>query len=73
MPLDPTKNPDWKIAEEAETRMKTVHEIGKELGLTEEELLPQGHYFGKIDFRKVLERLKDRPNGKYSQTVNISM
>ncbi len=72
MPLDPTKNPDWKIAEEAETRMKTVHEIGKELGLTEEELLPQGHYFGKIDFRKVLERLKDRPNGKYIDVTAIT-
>ncbi len=72
MPLDPIKNPDWKIAEEAETRMKTVHEIGKELGLTEEELLPQGHYFGKIDFRKVLERLKDRPNGKYIDVTAIT-
>jgi formate--tetrahydrofolate ligase len=72
MALDPTKNPDWKIAEEAESRMKTVHDIGKELGLTEEELLPQGHYFGKIDFRKVLARLKDRPNGKYIDVTAIS-
>ena len=72
MALDPTKNPDWKIAEEAETRMKTIHEIGKELGLTEEELLPQGHYFGKIDFRKVLKRLKDRPNGKYIDVTAIT-
>lgn len=72
MALDPTKNPDWKIAEEAESRMKTIHEIGNELGLTEEELLPQGHYFGKIDFRKVLERLKDRPNGKYIDVTAIT-
>jgi formate--tetrahydrofolate ligase len=72
MPLDPTKNPDWKIAEEAESRMKTIHEIGAELGLTKEELLPQGHYYGKIDFRKVLERLKDKPNGKYIDVTAIT-
>ena len=72
MALDPTKNPDWKIAEEAESRMKTIHEIGAELGLTKEELLPQGHYYGKIDFRKVLERLKDKPNGKYIDVTAIT-
>ena len=72
MALDPTKYADWQIAEEAETRMKTIHKIAKELGLTEEELLPQGHYFGKIDFRKVLARLKDKPDGKYIDVTAIT-
>ena len=72
MALDPTKHMDWEIAEEAETRMKTIYEIGEQLGLTKEELLPQGHYIGKIDFRKVLERLKDKPNGKYIDVTAIT-
>lgn len=72
MPLDPTKHADWEIAQEAEKSMKTIYEIGEKLGLTKEELLPQGHYIAKIDFRKVLERLKDAPNGKYIDVTAIS-
>jgi methylenetetrahydrofolate dehydrogenase (NADP+) / methenyltetrahydrofolate cyclohydrolase / formyltetrahydrofolate synthetase len=72
MPLDPTKHADWEIAQAAEKNMKTIYEIGEKLGLTKEELLPQGHYIAKIDFRKVLERLKDEPNGKYIDVTAIS-
>jgi methylenetetrahydrofolate dehydrogenase (NADP+)/methenyltetrahydrofolate cyclohydrolase/formyltetrahydrofolate synthetase len=72
MPLDPTKHLDWEIAEEAEKTMLTIYEVGEKLGLTKEELLPQGHYIAKIDFRRVLERLKDRPNGKYIDVTAIS-
>ncbi|WP_163340099.1 formate--tetrahydrofolate ligase [Desulfopila sp. IMCC35008] len=72
MSLDPTKHADWEIAEEAETRMLTIYQIGEKLGLTKEELLPQGHYIGKIDFQKVLARLKDKPDGKYIDVTAIS-
>ncbi len=72
MPLDPTKHADWEIAQDAEKSMKTIYEIGEKLGLTKEELLPQGHYIAKIDFRKVLERLKDKPDGKYIDVTAIS-
>ena len=72
MTLDPTKHKDWEIAEEAETRMQTIYQIGEKLGLTHEELLPQGHYIGKIDFQKVLARLKDKPNGKYVDVTAIT-
>ncbi len=72
MTLDPTKHKDWEIAEEAETRMQTIYQIGEKLGLTKEELLPQGHYIGKIDFQKVLARLKDKPNGKYIDVTAIT-
>ena len=72
MALDPKKHLDWEIAEDAETRMKKIYEIGATLGLTEDELLPQGHYIGKIDFKKVLARLKDKPNGKYIDVTAIS-
>ncbi|MCM2285432.1 MAG: formate--tetrahydrofolate ligase [Desulfobacula sp.] len=72
MALDPTKHKDWEIAEDAEKTMLTIYEIGEKLGLTKEELLPQGHYIAKIDFRKVLERLKDKPNGKYIDVTAIT-
>ncbi len=72
MVLDPTKHADWEIAEEAESRMKTVQQLGKELGLEQEELLPYGHYVAKIDFNKVLTRLADRPDGKYVDVTAIT-
>ncbi|KGO34042.1 MAG: formate--tetrahydrofolate ligase [Desulfoprunum sp.] len=70
--LDPTKHQDWEIAEDAEKTMKTIYEIGEQLGLTKDELLPHGHYIAKIDFRRVLERLKDKPNGKYIDVTAIT-
>jgi len=72
MALDPTKHADWEIAEEAETRMKTVYELGEQLGLKKDELLPQGHYIAKLDYRKILERLKDKPDGKYIDVTAIT-
>jgi formate--tetrahydrofolate ligase len=69
---DPTKNPDWKIAQAAERYMKPIKQIGEELGLTEEELLLHGHYVAKVDYKKVLERLKDRPDGKYIDVTAIT-
>ncbi|MCF6246715.1 MAG: formate--tetrahydrofolate ligase [Desulfobacula sp.] len=72
MALDPTKHLDWEIAEDAEKTMLTIYEIGEKLGLTKDELLPQGHYIAKIDFRAVLKRLKDKPDGKYIDVTAIS-
>lgn len=72
MPLDPTKNPDWKIAREAEKNMKTVQVLAAELGLRPDELLPYGHYIGKIDQAAVLRRLGDAPNGKYVDVTAIT-
>ena len=72
MALDPTKHADWEIAQEAETRMKKIYDIAEGYGLTKDELLPQGHYFGKIDYRAVLDRLKDKPDGKYVDVTAIT-
>lgn len=72
MPLDPTKHADWEIAEAAEATMKTVYQQAEELGLEKEELLPYGHYVAKIDYKKVLNRLKDRPDGKYINVTAIT-
>lgn len=72
MPLDPTKHADWEIAEAAEKNMKTVYQIAEELGLEKEELLPHGHYVGKLDFKKILNRLGDKPDAKYIDVTAIT-
>ena len=72
MPLDPTKHADWEIAEAAEANMKQVYQLAEELGLDKEELLPHGHYVAKVDYKKVLERLKDKPDGKYIDVTAIT-
>ncbi len=72
MPLDPTKHADWKIAEAAEANMKTVYQLGEELGLKKEELLPHGHYVGKVDFKSILNRLSEKPDGRYINVTAIT-
>lgn len=72
MVLDPKEYADWQIAEEAESRMKKVYQLGEELGLDQEELLPYGHYVAKLDYRKILDRTKDKPDGKYIDVTAIT-
>lgn len=69
---DPTKLADWQVAEECEKDMKKVYQLADELGIKQDELIPYGHYFGKVDFEAVLERLKDRPDGKYIDVTAIT-
>lgn len=69
---DPKKHADWEIASAAEKEMKSITEIGEILGLIPDELLPHGHSIGKIDFQKVLHRLRDQPNGKYIDVTAIT-
>jgi formate--tetrahydrofolate ligase len=70
--LDPTKMADWQIAAAAEENMKTVYELGDELGLEKMELLPYGHYVAKLDYLSILERLKDKPDGKYIEVTAVT-
>ena len=70
--LDPTKMKDWEIAEAAGEYMKTVYQLRDEMGLKEKELFPYGHYVGKLDYMSILNRLKDRPNGKYIEVTAIT-
>jgi formate--tetrahydrofolate ligase len=72
MSLDPTKHADWEIAEEAEKHMKTSQQLAEELGINKEELLPHGHYIAKVRFARVLERLKDKPDGKFIEVTAIT-
>jgi formate--tetrahydrofolate ligase len=70
--LDPPKLADWQVAEEAEKHMTPVTELAEAWGITKEELLPYGHYLGKVDFINILKRLSDRPNGKYIDVTAIT-
>jgi len=62
--LDPKHMADWQIAEAAADHMKTVYQLGDELGLEREEVLPYGHYVAKLDFGRILNRLADAPGGR---------
>ncbi|MBC7189302.1 formate--tetrahydrofolate ligase, partial [Candidatus Aerophobetes bacterium] len=61
---------DLEIAQEAELR--PIQEVAKDAGILEDELEPYGKYIAKIDYQKVLERLKDRPNGKLITVTAIT-
>jgi methylenetetrahydrofolate dehydrogenase (NADP+)/methenyltetrahydrofolate cyclohydrolase/formyltetrahydrofolate synthetase len=60
---------DLEIAQAAE--LKPILEIAAQVGLLEEELVPYGWYKAKVRL-DVLERLKDRPNGKYIDVTAIT-
>lgn len=70
--LDPKTLKDWEIAAAAEKDMKTIYRLAEEFGVQEDELLPYGHYLGKLDYRKILNRLGDRPDGKYIDVTAIT-
>ena len=70
--LDPKTMKDWEIANAALDDMKKIRVVAEELGIREEELFPYGHYIGKVDYISVLERLKNRPNGKYIDVTAIT-
>ncbi len=72
MNINPTQMADWEIADHFEKNMLKISEIGKKLRLTEDELLPFGHYMGKIDYQSVLERHKNTKNGKYITVTSIT-
>jgi len=72
MKLDPTKLEDWQIAEAAEEKMKPVQQLADEMGLKQDELIPMGRRLGKVDHKKVLERLKDVPSAKYIDVTAIT-
>ncbi len=71
MPYDATKMADWQISEAAEVNMPTVDQWRERLGLQKEEMLPMGR-LAKLDFLKIIERLKDRPDGKYIEVTAIT-
>jgi len=69
--LDPTKYRDWQISEEAEKNMPTPDDWREKLGLEKDEVIPYGRLC-KLDFMKIIERLKDKPDGKYIEVTAIT-
>ncbi|MEA3358632.1 MAG: formate--tetrahydrofolate ligase [Thermodesulfobacteriota bacterium] len=62
---------DWQISEAAEKNMPTPEEWREKLGLEKDEMLPMGR-LSKLDFLKIIERLKDKPDGKYIEVTAIT-
>jgi len=62
---------DWQISEAAEANMPTPDEWREKLGLEKEEVLAMGR-LAKLDFLKINDRLKDKPDGKYIEVTAIT-
>jgi formate--tetrahydrofolate ligase len=71
MPFDATVLKDWQIAEEAEKNMPTPEEWIDILGLKKEEMIPYGRT-PRVDFLKVMDRMKDHEDGKYIEVTAIT-
>jgi methylenetetrahydrofolate dehydrogenase (NADP+)/methenyltetrahydrofolate cyclohydrolase/formyltetrahydrofolate synthetase len=71
MKLDPTKMKDWQIAEAAEENMPTPEEWREKLGLEKDEMLTYGR-IAKLDFLKIIDRLQNKPDGKYIEVTAIT-
>ena len=71
MPYDATKMADWEIAQATEKNMPSPSEWRERLGLQEDEVLPMGRVC-KLNFLKIIDRLKDRPNGKFVEITAIT-
>jgi len=68
---DATKLKEWQIAELAEANMPEPGEWREKLNLQKDELVPYGR-ISKLDFLKIMNRLKDRPDGKYIEITAIT-
>jgi formate--tetrahydrofolate ligase len=62
---------DWQISEAAEKHMPTPEQWGEKLSLHKEEIIPMGR-LAKLDFLKIIDRLKEKPDGKYIEVTAIT-
>ena len=70
--LDPITMKDWQIAEAAEENMKPLYQLARDLGLAYGELLPMGEQLAKLDYLKIMERLRYAPTGRYIDVTAIT-
>jgi len=68
---DATEMKDWQIAEAAEANMPMPDEWRERLGLERDEIIPFGRIC-KLDFMRIMERLQNRPDGKYIEVTAIT-
>ncbi len=71
MAYDAVKMADWQISEAAEEHMKSIGDFQKELGLAKDEIIPYGR-LGRLDFMKIINRLQNKPDGKYIDVTAIT-
>jgi methylenetetrahydrofolate dehydrogenase (NADP+)/methenyltetrahydrofolate cyclohydrolase/formyltetrahydrofolate synthetase len=68
---DAVKMKDWQISEAAEENMPTPDEWRERLGLQKDEVIPYGRLC-RLDFMKIIDRLKGKPDGKYIEVTAIT-
>ena len=71
MAYNAVKMKDWQISEAAEKKMPTPEEWREKMNLQKDELIPFGR-LGRLDFMKIMERMKDKPDGKYIEVTAIT-
>ncbi|MCF8106508.1 MAG: formate--tetrahydrofolate ligase [Desulfohalobiaceae bacterium] len=71
MAYDATKMQDWQISEAAEENMPMPDEWREKIGLEKDEMMAMGR-LSKLDFLKIMDRYKDRPDGKYIEVTAIT-
>jgi formyltetrahydrofolate synthetase len=62
---------DWQISEAAEENMPYPDDWREKLALEKDEILPMGRLC-KLDFLKIIDRLKDKRDGKYIEVTAIT-
>src|SRR5579884_4286390 len=53
-------------------RLQPIQAIAERLGVLDDELEPHGKYIAKINAPAILQRLKDKPNGRYIDVTGIT-
>jgi formate--tetrahydrofolate ligase len=62
---------DWQISEAAEENMPTPDEWRERLSLQKDEIIPYGRLC-RLDFLKIIDRLKNKKDGKYIEVTAIT-
>jgi methylenetetrahydrofolate dehydrogenase (NADP+)/methenyltetrahydrofolate cyclohydrolase/formyltetrahydrofolate synthetase len=68
---DAVKMKDWQISEAAEENMPTPDQWREKLKLQKDEIIPYGRLC-RLDFMKIIERLKNKKDGKYIEVTAIT-
>ena len=71
MPFNAVEMKDWQISEIAEKNMPTPDLWREKLGLQKDEIVSFGRIC-KLDFMKIMERLKNSHDGKYIEVTAIT-
>jgi formyltetrahydrofolate synthetase len=68
---DAVKMKDWQISEAAEENMPTPDQWREKLNLQKDEIIPFGRLC-RLDFMKIIDRLKNKKDGKYIEVTAIT-